>query len=107
MRVECKNCGCRIGEVEAMGCLVYVIRLALAEVVVLPFLAGAKLVFKKQIIPPGLDLPLMVAVLVVPPFLLFWAFCPGYFEWLRYRKEVCPKCGQSRWSWGFSEGWGL
>jgi hypothetical protein len=28
-------------------------------------------------------------------------------EWIAVRRKPCPRCGQRRWSWGFTGGFGL
>lgn len=107
MRVECESCGCLMGDREAVGCFQYVLRLALAEVLLMPLLVFANYAAKHRSVPAALDLVAILLVLIAAPCLLFWVFCPGYFAKLKYRKKRCPKCGQNQWSWGFSEGWGL
>ena len=108
MRVECKNCGCRIGEMGAISCVGLMIRLFVAEMmIVIPAQASKYLPPKVWSLPFGLDLDLLLVMVVYTLYWLFWGFCPGYFSWRRHRKTECPQCGKRNWSWGISEGWGL
>jgi DNA-directed RNA polymerase subunit RPC12/RpoP len=106
MRVECKNCGCRIGEMAAYSGLGCVLRLLCG---VVPGYLVVLLVTNvvRHIRPAELALAVLCAGLLIWAYCLFWVFCPGFFSWWKHRKTPCPKCGQRRWTWGFTEGWGL
>lgn len=104
MRVECKNCGCRIGTMSAFDGPGWSLRLVCGALVSYLAAHGARSSVQ-QLGSGWLSLLLLLVGLVVGLGALFWAFCPGFFFWWEHRKTPCPECGKRRWTWGFTEGW--
>lgn len=104
MRVVCKNCGCRIGEMSAFDGPGSLLRL-LCGALVFYLAAWGVRYGAVPLRPASLALAVVVGGLGVGLGALFWAFCPGFFFWWEHRKTPCPECGQRRWTWGFTEGW--
>lgn len=106
MRVECRGCGCRIGEAGALSGVGAVRRFACGAGV---SYAAAALTrhFAPALRPEWLAWVIVSAGLLGSLYALFWAFCPGFYFWWKYRKTACPGCGQRRWTWGRLEGFGV
>lgn len=104
MRVECKNCGERIGQVEAMASWVPVARIWLAVIVLFIYFCCIRAVPTHHFSEFE---PWLLAGSVVSFYFVFCLLAPGWATWLRYCRTRCPKCGARSWTKGMYEGWGL